>query len=755
MTFLRGEAVSRFLRVRSCRLARTHVLASRWTAGIITLNHDTQVIFDKEKERTVRVMTGHAVLDMDPERESKTTIELPTGSVILHGTKVSAIAGEKESIVSVSQGEIAVKFGDKVVAALPGQEIVLPASGPPRLAGSADLSREMGWSELVDPDDTERIEVDRGLGKLVGKTPGGEREWKLDLVKHDINVKVQGNMAYTEIHESFKNPTGQTLEGVYRFPLPADAQISRLSLKVGNKWMEGEFVETKRAEWIWRDIINQWRDPAMLKWKQGNTFELRIFPINPRDVREIKIGYVQELKPSSGGGYAYTYPMPVDYAGTIKAGSFNIDATIFDHDATQPIEVGGYAASVTNGATDDDRAKTKVTYAAKDFYAAGDFSIDFRRKDIKQVSGYAYRPNNRREKSYGLVAIRPEFPVQKTLQGRDFVIVADTSYTRRGGVMQLQRSLVPRIIDEMDPLDRVATMQCATRCLPVGKTGFQNPNDELADAVKSGLSSVTPQGTSNALEPIRIIEQLAMNRSGSDRTRPLHIIYLTDGMFSAGEIRPGKLAEAARSTLLPLDARMSIVDLGGDNDPSLQEALATAGRGSVVSLDAAQSRTGQALSILSHHYGATLTDVTVDVPGMQDVLPNSFPALASGQELTLVGRFTGEVKGDVIVRGKLGNDTFEKRYPIHLKPGKTNSFVPRSWAVRRIRDLELDGESNKNEIVRLSQEFGVLTRFTTLLALESEDMMREYGVKKRNKNEDWDGEGAEEFNRTIRIPRSA
>ena len=72
----------------------------------------------------------------------------------------------------------------------------------------------------------------RGLGELRAKKPGAkeEKDHAVRLARHDVKVRVVGNVARTEIDETFANDTDEELEGVYRFPLPANALIERLAL---------------------------------------------------------------------------------------------------------------------------------------------------------------------------------------------------------------------------------------------------------------------------------------------------------------------------------------------------------------------------------------------------------------------------------------------------------------------------------------------------------------------------------------------
>ena len=711
----------------------------------IWLNHSTeiQLLADGPGLAVVvgqAVIDHHAPQDQRPGQTRAPRVILPTGEVVLTGTKLVVLADPTESSVGVSQGSVTVESGAQPMPVYAGEEVLLPRDGVPRVVAGSDFDEAFGWAERDVA--TERpVQVPRGLGKLVGKSPGGERERPLQLTKHNVTVRIQGNVAYTEVTEVFHNPTGETLEGLYRFPLPGDAQISRLALKVGNRMMEGEFLETRRAERIFRTIIDQWRDPAILKWKHGNQFELRIFPIEPRSSRLVTIGYAQTLR-TAGDGYRYVYPMPRDDAGLASAGVFEFDARIAgsgDSPDNPTVQVLGYDATVTR---DTETGSTRVAYRKDDFWASGDLTLRFARpRTAKEVQAWGFQGRDQKDDGFVAFTVRPTLPRAGNRQGRDFVIALDSSYSRQGLTMQLQKHLLPRLIAEMDRLDRVQVIACATSCVPVGAPEFAPVRVRTLDELTRAVDGVRPQGSTYTVEAVRVAAHLLARRP--DTTRAAHIIYMTDGVTSAGELRPAQLGAAVRELLAPVGARLGIVDIGGDTDEANLDALARAGNGAVIRLDAGMSLTGHALRILKHHYGAVLANPEIQLPaGLERVHPQQLTSVASGDELTIVARAKGPITGQIILRGQLGAERFEKSWPVAVRPEARagNAFIPRLWASHAIRDLELSAGSNQKEIIRLSKRYGVLSRFTTLLALESRDMMDEFGVRKRERDE-WRAEG--------------
>jgi tetratricopeptide (TPR) repeat protein len=155
-----------------------------------------------------------------------------------------------------------------------------------------------------------------------------------------------------------------------------------------------------------------------------------------------------------------------------------------------------------------------------------------------------------------------------------------------------------------------------------------------------------------------------------------------------------------------------------------------------------------ALSVLETTFGVALERPVVELPaGLEDASPAELPTLRAGQELLIAARMNGPVSGDVVLRGTVGGKAYENRFPLALAPSQSrgNAFVPRVWAALTIERMELDGQSeDQARIVAMSQAYGVLSRHTSLLVLESPAMFRAFGVDRSRSLVSWSGDEAAE-----------
>ncbi len=96
-------------------------------------------------------------------------------------------------------------------------------------------------------------------------------------------------MAVTTVDQEFFNPNDAQLEGTYLFPLPEGAHIDRFSMDINGKMMEAELLPADKARAIYEDIVRRAKDPALLEYAGRDAFKVRIFPIEPRSRKRVRI----------------------------------------------------------------------------------------------------------------------------------------------------------------------------------------------------------------------------------------------------------------------------------------------------------------------------------------------------------------------------------------------------------------------------------------------------------------------------------
>ncbi|HEU4408030.1 MAG TPA: VIT domain-containing protein [Polyangiaceae bacterium] len=751
---------------------RTRAELGLGDGSIFAVDRDAELVLRDDGPRSLRLTRGAIVADVaHVEGAPRARVAVPGGEIEVVGTKFAVEASGDVARVAVTRGEIVLRDargGRERVRA--GEEGRVGPKAPLRVVPSTSVADALAWTETLraasapaggegglPPD-----EPVRGLGELRAKKPGqqSERDTALRLSKHSVTVRIVDNVARTEVEEAFENETGDELEGIYRFPLPPDAQIERLALEVNGKLEEAAFVERDKAAAIWRGVIQHavlkapkpveeiiwvpgpWRDPALLEWQRGGRFELRIFPIAPKSRRRVVIAYTQTV-PLSGGLRRYTYPLPYDPRGSTSVDDFTVDVQVLGHDKALGVKAIGYA--LQPGAPGGDARAERLGFQQARFVPTGDLQVEYGLPDRDaELSAWAYRPADVKPgedgSPYVVLALRPKLPRVRETKARDHVLLVDASRSMVGERYARARALASSLVREMDADDRVRVLACDTTCRPLGSTALE-PGGPAAESVATFLEGITPDGASDLAAIVRAAQALP-----PEGARARHLVYIGDGGASVGTTRPDRLgAEVTRA--LGANATLTAVAVGADADTTVLAALARGGGGPLLPYVPGQRASLAAANVLAASAGAALRTPALELPpGLSAVAPSALDTMLAGSETLVVARMAeGELAGEAVLRGKVGDQPFEQRYPLRLAATSDagNAFVPRVFAAQRIAELERSGApGSKEAIVELSKKFAVASRHTSLLVLESEAMFKAFGLDRTRLSPSWTGDVA-------------
>ena len=68
------------------------------------------------------------------------------------------------------------------------------------------------------------------------------------VLKTDVEMKVTGPIARATVRQQFQNPSPEWAEGIYVFPLPEEAAVDHLRMRIGERIIEGVIKERAEAK---------------------------------------------------------------------------------------------------------------------------------------------------------------------------------------------------------------------------------------------------------------------------------------------------------------------------------------------------------------------------------------------------------------------------------------------------------------------------------------------------------------------------
>ncbi len=169
------------------------------------------------------------------------------------------------------------------------------------------------------------------------------------------------------------------------------------------------------------------------------------------------------------------------------------------------------------------------------------------------------------------------------------------------------------------------------------------------------------------------------------------------------------------------------------------KAIGSIGGGSVRNVSGEKGPQQTAKDLLAEIARPSLKNVIVKFNGLRTarVYPATHTNLPLGTQQIVLGRYLPEGKdqtGEVIVTGTLAGKEVSYRAAVSLKDAEQgNSFIPRLWARMHLDELLAQGNSQsiQDEIINLSEEYHLMTPYTSLLVLESDADRERFKVKRR------------------------
>ncbi len=113
----------------------------------------------------------------------------------------------------------------------------------------------------------------------------------LAMVRHNVEVTIDEQVAVTQVTQVFRNPTDRPLEATYIFPVPKGASVNKFTMWVDGKEVPGEMVEADKARQIYTDIVRRTQDPGLLEYMGNNLLRLRVFPVPAHGDQKVTVSF--------------------------------------------------------------------------------------------------------------------------------------------------------------------------------------------------------------------------------------------------------------------------------------------------------------------------------------------------------------------------------------------------------------------------------------------------------------------------------
>ena len=90
--------------------------------------------------------------------------------------------------------------------------------------------------------------VKKTEGGFLLKSSSSKSPVPAPLLNTTVTMTISGQIARTTVSQEFTNPSSEWAEGVYVFPLPEQAAVDHLRMRIGERIIEGQIQERAEAK---------------------------------------------------------------------------------------------------------------------------------------------------------------------------------------------------------------------------------------------------------------------------------------------------------------------------------------------------------------------------------------------------------------------------------------------------------------------------------------------------------------------------
>jgi Ca-activated chloride channel family protein len=553
-----------------------------------------------------------------------------------------------------------------------------------------------------------------------------------------IDSKIEGQVAVTQMSQTFVNTGQRQIQASFVFPLPYDGAVDRMTFLVDGKEYEAKLLQAHKARQIYEGYMRRNQDPALLEWMGQRMFKTSVFPIPAGAERTVQLRYTQLLRQDAGVN-DYLIPMSTDRYTSQPIERFTLRTTISTRQKLKSVY------SPTHSEIQVDRSGDNlavVSLEKENYVPANDVRIFYSEDDQSVGANLLSHWPESDTHGYFTLLVTPEFRQSDTQPARKTVLfVIDRSGSMNGKKIEQAREAARFVLNNLRDGDLFNIITYASE-VEAFEPELQAFDSQSRAAALGYIEGIFAGGSTNIDAALSRTFEMTTAEGG-----PAYVVFLSDGLPTKGETSELRIAANARTNNRH-HARLISFGVGFDVNSRLLDRLTRENRGQSQYVRPDEDLEEHVSKLYTKISAPVLTDVTVRyrVPDTEDDIPVNrvYPAheldLFAGQQLVLVGRYRKSGDAKLEITGTVGEESRAFQYEVRFAPQSDTSaygFCARLWAARRIGEIidviDLEGKNPEliAELVDLSTAHGIVTPYTSYLA---DDLARPGALADRQQN---------------------
>jgi len=540
----------------------------------------------------------------------------------------------------------------------------------------------------------------------------------LDVKNHNVTVNIQDEAAVTDIDQTFYNPTSNSLQGYYIFPIPKGTVIDKFSMFIDGKETEAELLDADKARQIYEDYVRKVIDPALLEYNDQGLLRVRIFPIEPHSEKRIKLSY-SEILNKDNHTVEYNYPLNTERFSASPLNELSITVDIHSQGNITNVFSPTHDVEIAR----KDTGHVVVSYEASDVKPDRDFKLYYNNESPEiGLSLLTYRKG--KDDGFFFLSLSPDSdPGQKAVVQKDITFVLDVSGSMSGEKLSQAKKALLFCINNLNRGDRFEIIRFSSQAEALFR--------QLSYANDLNIERATEYvGNLRAIGGTNIEEALQLALSGENRPeRPHFVIFITDGKPTIGEMDENALLNKIKQANLG-NMRIFTFGIGEEINTHLLDKITeytNAYRTYIAPNEDIEVKISNFYNKVS---SPVLTNIRIKVDQpvqISELYPRHLPDLFKDASITLLGRYRGSGTTRITVEGTANKEAKTFEYSLNFSERDEKfDFIPTLWASRAIGfmldqiRLHEDNEELKKGIIELARTYGIITPYTSYLIIEDE-----------------------------------
>src|SRR5579883_33726 len=493
---------------------------------------------------------------------------------------------------------------------------------------------------------------DRVLPQPMPPWPPERPHWRphafspLEVESVKVRTKINDQVAVTRIDQEFFNPNPSRLEGTFVFPVPKGAHLDKFNMEIDGKQVEAELLGAEKARGIYEGIVRKLRDPALLEYAGQDVFKVRIFPIEPNSRKRVSFSYTQLLK-SDAGLIDYTLPLSTEKFSRKPVKNVVVEVNLQVKNGLKSIYSPTHSVEIKR----DGRQRASATFEGSNVSGESDFQLYFAaEKDELGVNLLAHRAEG--EDGYFLLLASPGLELgKKEVIPKDVAFVLDTSGSMAGKKLDQAKKALQFCVENLNEDDRFEIIRFSTEVEPLFEK-LTEANKQNRERAEDFVSHLRPMGATAIDDALR--KALAL-RSDRSETRPFVVIFLTDGCPTIGVTDEDRIVANVQKES-DGKARIFCFGIGTDVNTHLLDKITEQTRGFSQYVLPEEDLEIKVSTFFSRIKEPVLANPELKFNGdarISKLYPARLPDLFNGDQLVIVGRYSGHGDSGVVLEGNV------------------------------------------------------------------------------------------------------